>query len=129
MKNDSSRRHIADRHLRRRDVAHRATARITAAPLARRGYRVHLVDPVPLHVEQARQAAGSDPAFGFTAAEGDARELAERAGSQDAVLLSGPLCHLTGKAQRRQALAGARRVLRRGGRLLAMGGLPVRVAA
>ena len=28
-----------------------------AAPLARRGYRVHLVDPVPLHVEQARQTA------------------------------------------------------------------------
>ena len=33
-----------------------------AAPLARQGYRVHLVDPVPLHVEQARQAAGADPA-------------------------------------------------------------------
>ena len=91
-----------------------------AAPLARRGYRVHLVDPVPLHVEQARQAAGSDPAFGFTAAEGDARELAERAESQDAVLLFGPLYHLTGAAQRRQALAEARRVLRPGGRLLAM---------
>ena len=30
-----------------------------AAPLARCGYRVHLVDPLPLHVEQARQAAGS----------------------------------------------------------------------
>ena len=27
-----------------------------AGPLARRGYRVQLVDPVPLHVEQARQA-------------------------------------------------------------------------
>ena len=26
-----------------------------AAPLARRGYRVHVVDPVPLHVEHARQ--------------------------------------------------------------------------
>src|SRR5262245_17524619 len=38
-----------------------------AAPLARRGYRVHLVDPVQLHVAQARQAAGSDPAAGFTA--------------------------------------------------------------
>ena len=34
-----------------------------AAPLARRGYRVHLVDPVPLHVEQARQAAGRDLAL------------------------------------------------------------------
>jgi hypothetical protein len=27
-----------------------------AAPLASRGYRVHLVDPLPLHVEQARHA-------------------------------------------------------------------------
>jgi ubiquinone/menaquinone biosynthesis C-methylase UbiE len=75
---------------------------------------------VPLHVEQARQAAGRDLASGFTAAEGDARELAERAGSQDAVLLFGPLYHLTGAAQRRQALSEAQRVLRPGGRLLAM---------
>jgi 2-polyprenyl-3-methyl-5-hydroxy-6-metoxy-1,4-benzoquinol methylase len=37
-----------------------------AAPLAQRGYQVHLVDPVELHVEQARQAAGSDPAAAFT---------------------------------------------------------------
>ena len=81
---------------------------------------MHLVDPVPLHVEQARQAAGADPAPGFTAALGDARELPEQAGSQDAVLLFGPLYHLTGAAQRRQALAEARRVLRPGGRLLAM---------
>ena len=81
---------------------------------------MHLVDPVPLHVEQARQAAGRDPAAGFTAAEGDARELAEPAESQDAVLLFGPLYHLTEAAQRRQALAEARRVLRPGGRLLAM---------
>ena len=91
-----------------------------AAPLARRGYRVHLVDPVPLHVEQARQAAGRDRASGFTAAEGDARELAERAESQDAVLLFGPLYHLTEAAHRRQALSEAQRVLRPGGRLLAM---------
>jgi SAM-dependent methyltransferase len=36
------------------------------------------------------------------------------------VLLFGPLYHLTEAAQRRQALAEARRVLRPGGRLLAM---------
>src|SRR5262245_12344090 len=65
-----------------------------AAPLARRGYRVHLVDPVPLHVDQARQA-GADPAARFTAALGDAREIAEPDASQDAVLLFGPLYHLT----------------------------------
>jgi SAM-dependent methyltransferase len=91
-----------------------------AAALARRGYRVHLVDPVRLHVEQARRAAGSDPAAAFTAIVGDARELAEPDRSQDAVVLFGPLYHLTGAAHRRQALAEARRVLRPGGRLLAM---------
>ena len=91
-----------------------------AAPLARLGHRVHLVDPVPLHVEQARQAAGADPAASFTAAPGDARALAEPGESQDAVLLFGPLYHLTEAADRRQALAEARRVLVPGGRLLAM---------
>jgi ubiquinone/menaquinone biosynthesis C-methylase UbiE len=91
-----------------------------AAPLARLGYRVHVVDPVPLHVEQARQAAGADPAARFTAALGDARRLAEPGASQDAVLLFGPLYHLTTTAYRQQALAEARRVLAPGGRLLAM---------
>ena len=91
-----------------------------AAPLARRGYRVHLVDPVPLHVEQARQAAEADPAAGFTAALGDARELPAPDESQDAVMLFGPLYHLTEAAHRRQALGEARRVLRPDGRLLAM---------
>ena len=91
-----------------------------AAPLARRGYRVHLVDPVPLHVEQARQAGGADPAAGFTAALGDAREFAEPDESQDVVLLFGPLYHLTEAAHRQQALTQARRVLTAGGRVLAM---------
>jgi SAM-dependent methyltransferase len=91
-----------------------------AAPLATRGYQVHLVDPVPLHVEQARQAAGADPAAGFTAAQGDARELPAPDESQDAVMLFGPLYHLTEAPHRQQALGEARRVLRPGGRLLAM---------
>jgi SAM-dependent methyltransferase len=91
-----------------------------AAPLARRGYRVHLVDPVELHVEQARQAAGNDLAAAFTAAAGDARGLSEPDQSQDAVLLFGPLYHLTDGAHRRQALSEARRVLRPGGHLLAV---------
>jgi ubiquinone/menaquinone biosynthesis C-methylase UbiE len=92
-----------------------------AAPLARRGYRVHLVDPVRWHMDQARQAAGSDPAAGFTAALGDARELSEPEESQDVVMLFGPLYHLTGAADRARALSQARGVLRPGGRVLAMG--------
>jgi ubiquinone/menaquinone biosynthesis C-methylase UbiE len=71
-------------------------------------------------VEQARQAANSDPAAAFTAVAGDARGLSEPDQSQDAVLLFGPLYHLTDGAHRRQALSEARRVLRPGGRLLAM---------
>jgi SAM-dependent methyltransferase len=91
-----------------------------AAPLARRGYRVQLVDPVRLHVAQARQAAPGDPAAAFTAVIGDARELPAPDQSQDAVILFGPLYHLTGAADRQRALREARRVLRPGGRLLAM---------
>jgi SAM-dependent methyltransferase len=91
-----------------------------AAPLARRGYRVHVVDPVPLHVGQAQQAAGADLAASFSAALGDARDLPQPDQSQDAVLLFGPLYHLTEAAHRQQALAEAWRVLRPGGRLLAM---------
>jgi SAM-dependent methyltransferase len=81
---------------------------------------VHLVDPLPLHVEQAREAAAAGPATAFTAALGDARDLPEPAGSRDAVLLFGPLYHLTEAGDRRQALGEARRVLRPGGRLLAV---------
>jgi SAM-dependent methyltransferase len=96
-----------------------------AAPLASRGYLVHLVDPLRLHVDQAREAAAADPAAadpasGFAATLGDARELPEPGESQDAVLLFGPLYHLTTAEHRRQALAEARRVLVPGGRLLAM---------
>src|SRR5690349_24681062 len=58
----------------------------------------------------ARRPA-SAPAARFTAALGDARELAEPDAFQDAVLLFGPLYHLTQAGQRRQALAQARRVL------------------
>jgi len=91
-----------------------------AAPLARRGYCVHLVDAMPLHVEQAREVARGDPAAAFTAVLGDARDLPEPAGSQDAVVLFGPLYHLTEAEHRRQALAEARRVLRPGGCLVAV---------
>jgi SAM-dependent methyltransferase len=60
-----------------------------ASWLSDRGYQVHLIDPVPLHLEQAR-ADGR-----FTVAPGDARSLPEEDGSYDAVLLLGPLYHLT----------------------------------
>jgi SAM-dependent methyltransferase len=82
---------------------------VHASWLSGRGYHVHLIDPVPLHREQA-QADGR-----FSVAPGDARSLAEGDGSYDAVLLLGPLYHLTERTDRMRALAEARRVTRPGG--------------
>jgi ubiquinone/menaquinone biosynthesis C-methylase UbiE len=79
-------------------------------------YRVDLVDPVPLHVEQAR--GGTPP---VPAELGDARWLERPDASADAVLLLGPLYHLTARADRVQALAEARRVVVAGGPVLAAG--------
>jgi ubiquinone/menaquinone biosynthesis C-methylase UbiE len=86
--------------------------------LADLGYRVHLIDAVPLHVEQAVQAA-ERARHPFTAEVGDARGLKQPDSSVDAVLLLGPLYHLTERAERKQALAEARRVVRTGGAVVA----------
>ena len=88
--------------------------------LAGAGYDVRLVDPVPLHIEQA-QAAAREAGVTLEAAIGDARRLEEADGSADAVLLMGPLYHLTERVDRIAALAEGRRVLRPGGVLMATG--------
>jgi SAM-dependent methyltransferase len=88
---------------------------VHAAWLARAGYRVHLIDPMPLHVAQAAEAATAQPDHPFTAAVGDARQLDAPDASYDAALLFGPLYHLTERAERIAALMEARRVLRPGG--------------
>jgi SAM-dependent methyltransferase len=83
--------------------------------LSARGYEVHLVDPVPLHVEQASRASAASDRPLASASLGDARALARADGSADAVLLLGPLYHLIERADRLQALREAGRVLRPGG--------------
>jgi SAM-dependent methyltransferase len=88
--------------------------------LARRGYRVVLVDAVPLHVTQALDAAASI-GQSLSARVGDARRLEEPDGAADAVLLLGPLYHLTSRMDRLQALREARRVLRPAGLVFAVG--------
>jgi len=88
--------------------------------LAERGYRVHLIDSVPLHVEQARAACRDLPGVTLAGAEvGDARSLRLPDASADAVLLLGPLYHLPERDDRARALAEARRVCRSGGIILA----------
>jgi ubiquinone/menaquinone biosynthesis C-methylase UbiE len=85
--------------------------------LASGGHTVHLIDPIAAHVEDARERAGSPPAF--TVGVGDARELDQPDGSWDAVLLLGPLYHLVDRDDRIRALSEARRVVKSGGLIFA----------
>ncbi|HEX7004990.1 MAG TPA: class I SAM-dependent methyltransferase [Trueperaceae bacterium] len=77
--------------------------------LAGKGYEVELVDPVPSHVDAARDEGS------FASMVGDARALDAPDDSFDAALLLGPLYHLRSKADRISALKEARRVVRSGG--------------
>jgi SAM-dependent methyltransferase len=88
-----------------------------ASWLAARGYKVDSVDPIPLHVEQARQAASEGASF--EAHLGDARQLPFETSVADAVVMMGPLFHLVDLADRRRALAEALRVIRPGGVIFA----------
>jgi ubiquinone/menaquinone biosynthesis C-methylase UbiE len=85
---------------------------VHAAWLLRDGYRVHLVDITPGHVEQAEAALAG---LGLTAEVGDARHLAAPGASFDVVLVLGPLYHLVERAQRLAALDEARRVVKPAG--------------
>lgn len=86
--------------------------------LAGQGYEVHLLDAMPLHIEQALAAPEADRLA--SAVVGDAQTLPYASASADAVLLFGPLYHLLTRPARLRALEEARRVLRPGGVVLAM---------
>ena len=94
---------------------------VYAAVLAKQGYQVCLIDLVPLHVEQAEAVSSAQPDAPFQARVGDARELPDPDDSCDAALLLGPLYHLTEREERLRALREARRVVRHGGPVLAVG--------
>ncbi len=87
--------------------------------LASAGYTVHLVDPAPRLVAEARRrsATAVRPLAGCRV--GDARALDAAGESADIVLLLGPLYHLTDRADRIRALTEAARVLKLGGWLFA----------
>ena len=90
--------------------------------LSKKGYEVHLIDPVILHIEQARQAYKRQPEHPLASATiGDARQLDRNDDSADVVLLFGPLYHLTDRFDRQQALSEAQRVLKSGGVIMVVG--------
>jgi ubiquinone/menaquinone biosynthesis C-methylase UbiE len=88
--------------------------------LAREGYTVHLVDPVPLHIEQAQAASAAQPETPIASCRlGDARRLPSDDLSTDAVLLMGPLYHLVDAGDRGRTLREAYRVLKSTGLVFA----------
>jgi SAM-dependent methyltransferase len=111
------RRHLPAGSLRILDVG--GGTGVHAAWLADDGHEVHLVDPIERHIEAARRLAG--PGRRITAQVGDARRLRADPGSVDAVLLLGPLYHLTERVDRLLALREAARVVRPGGVVFAAG--------
>jgi ubiquinone/menaquinone biosynthesis C-methylase UbiE len=95
---------------------------VYACWLASLGYQVHLIDPVPKHVEQAHDASRKQPDYPLASAElGDARHLPHADQSTDAVLLLGPLYHLVERDDRIACMREAFRVLRPGGMLWGAG--------
>ena len=87
--------------------------------LARQGYEIHLIDPVELHLEQARSHASASGIALASIALGDARKLGIPSASADAILLLGPLYHLTEHGDRLRALRETYRILKPSGVLLA----------
>ena len=90
-----------------------------AAWLAGTGYTVHLVEPVPRLLDEARRRNAALRRPIASCEPGDARRLQFDDSSVDFILLLGPLYHLTDAADRAQALSESARVLKRGGVLFA----------
>jgi ubiquinone/menaquinone biosynthesis C-methylase UbiE len=89
--------------------------------LAGLGLHVHLIDLMPGHGAQAREASRAQPLHPLAGcAVGDARNLANHADqSVDVMLMLGPLYHLIERDERLAAWREAGRVLRPGGVVIA----------
>ena len=87
--------------------------------LASKGHRVHLIDIVPLHIEQGKAAQRKSRAKLASITLGDARSLDFENEVADIALLFGPLYHLVRREERIKALGEASRVLRPGGLVFA----------
>lgn len=83
--------------------------------LASLGYEIEHRDLMSLHVSQL----SAEGVAGINTAVGDARDIDLPDASVDAVLLLGPLYHLTGRADRLRALSECARIARPGGPVFA----------
>lgn len=86
--------------------------------LARQGYRVSLLDLSGAAIESARQRFQEAEVEFVSARQGNAADLDTYPDNHfGAILMFGPLYHLTSRADRYAALAGALRILKPGGLL------------
>ncbi|MGB0871106.1 MAG: class I SAM-dependent methyltransferase [Flavobacteriales bacterium] len=85
--------------------------------LAEKGHEVHLVEPIPKHIEIAKQRAQSSKKK-FTIKQGESRDLKYPNNYADLVILHGPLYHLQKKGDRDLTILEAKRVLKRNGIIL-----------
>ncbi len=97
-------------------------AGVYAFSLALKGYEVHLADPVPIHIEHAKEQALTSSLNLASYQVADARYLESFSNaSVDVVLFFGPLYHLFTGKDRHQALKEAWRILKPDGLLFASG--------
>lgn len=91
---------------------------VYAFPLAERGYTVHLIDPIPIHIQQAQAHEQQFPSTKLKSyCVADARSIPKEDKSADIVLFFGPMYHLPSSIDRLKALSEAHRVLKNGGLL------------
>jgi ubiquinone/menaquinone biosynthesis C-methylase UbiE len=89
--------------------------------LKEHAHEVHLVDPVRFNIDEAKKIASEKKNIPESILLAEARDLPFKENSFDLILLMGPLYHLTKKDERMEALKESHRVLKKGGRILAVG--------
>lgn len=88
--------------------------------LAKLGYKVHLLELSPANIDRARVLSAQQADHPLASAEvADGRSIPRLDQSADAVMVMGPLYHLSERADRIKALQEAWRVLKPGGLLAA----------
>jgi ubiquinone/menaquinone biosynthesis C-methylase UbiE len=85
--------------------------------LSKMGHEVHLIDPVPLHIDEARKRSLQSDKPLSSINLGEARHLEFEDDYFDIVLFFGPLYHLINKEDRISALLESKRVTRKGGKV------------
>ena len=86
--------------------------------LAKEAHSVHLIEPVEKHIQLAQKRANKLKNK-FSVTIGEARNLPFKEATADIVILHGPLYHLQKREDRISAIKEAKRVLKKGGIVLA----------